>query len=85
MAKRIILGVGINSRMESVPQVQQILTEYGCIIKTRLGLHNVSDNACSAGGLLILEMFGEEAPISEMESKLTGLSGIQVQKMVFEE
>jgi len=83
--KRIILGVSINSRMECVPQVQSILSQYGCIIKTRLGLHNVSENSCSSGGLLILEMFGDEAPITEMESKLTELSGIQVQKMVFEE
>ena len=43
MAKRIIIGVHISSRMKSVPQVQKILSEYGCSVKTRLGLHNVSE------------------------------------------
>lgn len=85
MANRIIIGVSINSRMESVPQVQQILSQYGCLIKTRLGLHNVTENTCSSAGLLILEMFGDEASIVEMENKLTELPGIQVQTMVFAE
>jgi len=85
MAKQIILGVRINNRSESVPELQKILSEYGCNIKTRLGLHNVSEGTCSVGGLLILEMVGDEAHIVEMKGKLTGLPGIQVQKMMFEE
>ena len=85
MAKRIILGVQIVGRVKHVPEVQSILTEYGCYIKTRLGLHDVSDNACSASGILILEMFGDEKPIMEMAEKLDALEDVVVEKMVFTE
>lgn len=42
MEKRIVLGVQVTNRVEKVLDVQKILTEYGCNIRTRLGLHEVS-------------------------------------------
>lgn len=83
MAKRIILGVQIADRASRVPGIQQVLTKYGCNIKTRLGLHEVNENSCSTGGLLILETYGSEAEIAEMEKSLKSLEGIVVEKMVF--
>jgi len=84
MSKRIILGVSISQRTESVPQVQSILTECGCHIKTRLGLHEVTDNLCSPAGLLILEMHGDDAAIAHCESKLNAIDGVQVKRMEFD-
>lgn len=83
MAGRIILGVLIPRRMDVVPQAQAILTEYGCNIKTRLGLHEVTETNCSTAGLLILETYGEEAAIQAMEAKLAALPDVVVKKMVF--
>jgi hypothetical protein len=85
MAKRIILGVQITKRAQNVPLVQSILTEYGCNIKTRLGLHEVTESNCSTVGLLIIETYGDEKLIQEMEAKLKTVQGIVVQKMVFEQ
>jgi hypothetical protein len=85
MAKRIVLGVQVTKRVQNVPLVQSILTEYGCNIKTRLGLHEVTDSSCSTIGLLIIETCGHEKLILEMEAKLRAVQGIVVQKMVFEE
>ncbi len=85
MPKRIILGIHISSRVEEVPSVQKVLTEYGCYIKTRLGLHEVSDSTCSPTGLLILEMHGDEAKIAEMHQKLQAMAGVTVKDMVFDE
>jgi metal-responsive CopG/Arc/MetJ family transcriptional regulator len=85
MAKKIILGVQVYGRYEHVPNLQQIYTDYGCYIRTRLGLHDVSENVCSRNGVHLLEMFGDDAKIQEFEDKLRGLEGIAVQKMVFEE
>lgn len=85
MSKRIILGVQITKRIQHVPAVQAILTEYGCNIKTRLGLHEVTESTCSTLGLLLLETFGDEKLILEMEAKLKAIQGVVVQKMVFEE
>ena len=85
MAKRIIVGIHITNRTGSVPDVQRVLTEFGCVIRTRLGLHQVADHECSPSGLLILETHGDEAMISEMETQLSALDGVEVKEMVFAE
>ena len=84
MTKRIVLGIQVTNRVEKVPDVQKILTEYGCNIKTRLGLHEVSKSVCSALGLLLLDTYGDEADILEMEKKLKKVKGLVVKKMTFE-
>jgi len=85
MGKRVIVGIHIRQRTGSVPEVQRILTEYGCVIRTRLGLHEVADGTCSPSGLLILETRGDEAMIAEMQSKLGALDGVEVKEMVFDD
>ena len=66
MTKRIVLGIQVTNRVEKIPDVQKILTDYGCNIRTRLGLHEVSQKVCSQFGLLILDTCWEEAEILEM-------------------
>ncbi|MCX8052814.1 MAG: hypothetical protein N3B12_03315 [Armatimonadetes bacterium] len=85
MSKRIILGVEVTNRVERASDVQKVLTEFGCVIKTRLGLHEVSETSCSPSGLLILETYGDESSIQELEKKLAAIPGVNVQKMVFGE
>jgi len=84
MAKRTVLGILVTNRVENAQQVQKVLTEYGCSIKTRLGLHEVDENMCSTSGLLILELFGDERGCNELEGGLRAIQGLQVQKMLFE-
>ena len=85
MAKRIILGVQVTDRLEKAQDVQKILTEYGCYIKTRLGLHEVTNSECSTVGLLIIETHGDEAEISTMEAMLKKVKGLVVKKMTFQQ
>ncbi len=80
----VIFGVHITNRATQVPSVQKLLSQYGCNIKTRLGLHHVDDNVCSPRGLILLEMFGDLAICRELKSKLSEMEGIEVQEMVFE-
>ncbi|WP_319586084.1 hypothetical protein [uncultured Desulfobulbus sp.] len=84
MDKQVIFGIKISNRMKNVPHMQTILSEFGCNIKTRLGLHDVSETSCSPNGLLILELHGEEESIIAMEAKLREVPGIDIQKMVFD-
>ena len=84
MSKRIVLGIQVTNRVENVPEVQHILTEYGCHIKTRLGLHEVTESACSPAGLLLLDTYGDEAQILKMESELKKIKGLVVKKMAFD-
>jgi hypothetical protein len=84
MQKHIVLGLQVTNRVEKIPDVQKILTDYGCNIRTRLGLHEVTESVCSTVGLLILDTYGDEALILEMEKKLKKVKGLVVKKMVFE-
>jgi hypothetical protein len=81
--KHIILGVHIQNRVKQVPDLQKMFTEYGCNIRTRLGLHATSEGSCSPAGLILLDTVGEETQIDALAGKLASHDGIDVQKMVF--
>jgi hypothetical protein len=83
MSKKVIIGVNVSNRMKKAKDVQKLLTEYGCNIKTRIGLHDVSGDFCSPTGLLVMEMFGAEKTIKEFEGKLKAIEGLEVKKMTF--
>jgi len=80
----LIFGVHIDNRVKDVPNVQKLLTEYGCNIKTRIGLHHVDDNVCSPRGLILLEMVGDENTCQELAQKLGALTGVELKQMRFE-
>ena len=82
MDKHIIIGVHITDRFVHAPEVQHLFTEYGCNIKTRLGLHEV-ERMCSPNGLILLEMHGDEPRCLELADKLAAVAGLEVQKMIF--
>ncbi len=79
-----ILGISVYDRKKEVGEVQKVLTKFGCSIKTRLGMHEVSDDFCSKSGLIILELFGEVKDQEKLEKKLNAIEGVEVKKMVFE-
>jgi hypothetical protein len=83
-APHIVYGVHVTNRAAQVPNVQELLTKYGCNIKTRIGLHHVDETVCSPRGLILLEMFGDLALCRELKTKLTNLEGVDVQEMVFD-
>lgn len=80
--RHLIFGVHITDRIKHVQQVQQLFSEYGCYIKTRLGLHEV-EKGCSPNGLILLEMHGEDKICIELADKLSKVEGVEVQKMIF--
>ncbi|MBN1360634.1 MAG: hypothetical protein JW993_08580 [Sedimentisphaerales bacterium] len=83
-ARHIVLGIHITDRVRHAHAVQDLLTQYGCSIKTRIGLHSVSESFCSPNGLVLLEMAGDEKPIFELLARLEAVEGVDVRKMVFE-
>ena len=74
--KKSILLILIGKRKEDAVKVQQILTAWGCIIKTRLGIHDGVLENCSDEGLLILELFGTEEEKNELARKVAVLPGV---------
>lgn len=81
--KHVIVGIHVTDRIHHVDSVQHLLTEYGCSIRTRLGLHDASDDFCSPNGLLLLELIGADQSHDEMLGKLNQIEGVEAQKMVF--
>ena len=84
MAKRCVLGLLVTNRVENAPEVQKVLTDCGCNIKSRIGLHEVTENLCAPAGLILLELFGSDDAYAEVEGKLKEIKGLQVQKMLFD-
>ena len=83
MEKHIILGVHITDRLRRATAAQKVFTDYGCYIKTRLGLHETGENFCSPNGLVLLEIVGPDKIAREMERKLAAIRGVEVQRMIF--
>ena len=79
----IILGIHVTNRLKNAADVQKVFTEYGCNIKTRIGLHDVDANVCSPSGVALIELFGSDDEATAMMAKLSEVEGVQVQKMVF--
>ncbi len=83
MSEVRILGVMVESRTQAAQEVQDILTKYGCTIRTRLGLHTLEVEDCENCGLIILELTGSPEECMRLENDLWKLNNVKVQKMVF--
>jgi len=70
MGKTILL-ILIGKRKDSAVKVQQILTAWGCLIKTRLGIHDGILDNCSDEGLVICELVGSQEQKDELARKLS--------------
>ena len=82
----VILGVHLTDRLTEAGAVQQLLTQYGGCIKTRLGLHAVDPCCGEAGspnGLVLLEFVGGQTKADELTAKLSAIAGVDVKSMVF--
>lgn len=81
---RIIMGIQIGDREQEAVKVQELLTKYGCTIKTRLGLHESAENLCSSRGLILIEFIqGKEEEVQALENELSTLSSVIVRQMTF--
>ena len=75
MEYKLVL-VKVDQRTDSADMVQKILTDFGCSIKVRLGLHDVPCNSCSPSGLIFLQVSGDEEPVKEMISELNNIDSV---------
>ncbi len=77
-----IIGIKISNRLQSAISVQEVLTEFGCIIKTRIGLHEEINGQCSPKGLILLEIIDDKKAI-DIANKLCDIEEIEIQQMKF--
>lgn len=65
----IIIGVKLTDRAESSVEFQEILSKYGCSIRTRIGLHHPENNSCTNCGVVLLDLANDEPKLIEELSK----------------
>ncbi|GAB1366398.1 MAG TPA: hypothetical protein PL160_03255 [Candidatus Cloacimonas sp.] len=80
MIYKVVL-VKIDHRSTEATKVQEILTQFGCSIKVRLGLHEVSKEFCANDGLVILEVDGDPNELANMLEALNKVDYVQA-KMI---
>jgi len=79
-----ILGIKLENRTETAVELQDILTKYGCGIRSRIGLHDNEAGEIDDHGIVLLELTGDLNEQQNLENALKNLEGIQLQKMAFE-
>lgn len=81
--KHVIVGVHVTNRVRHAGEVQQVFTDHGEVIKTRLGLTDLNGGKAGPSGMIILEMVGTDAQTDDLVKKLKAIEGVEVQTMVF--
>ena len=84
MSKLQVIGIYVGDRKQEALDVQNILTNYGCSIKTRIGLHEVSEEFCSSCGLILIELTGNQTERDNLIAALEAIGNIQVKRMEFD-
>jgi hypothetical protein len=75
-----IITILVGKRKESALKVQEVLTEFGCIIVTRIGFHETVD-ACNDCGLIILQVKGEKKDVNLMVKKLNKIKQVKAKTL----
>jgi len=82
---KVIMGIQMLQRRETAQVVQAALTDFGCYIKTRVGVHQASADMCSEQGLILLEFIDDaDKQAAELEAILTNIENVTVKKMIFD-
>lgn len=75
MGQKVVV-IGVQHRREEADKLQHLLTEHGCQVKARLGLHEAG-NLCSDEGLIILQLVPDEPEADSLVEALNKLDGIK--------
>lgn len=78
-----IMIVKIGERRKKSPEVQEVLSKFGCSIKTRLGLHETGD-VCSEEGVLVLQLTGDKAEMMDLEKALNKLESVTAKMVIID-
>lgn len=77
------MAVLVHHRSKNAHKVQEALTNHGCVIKMRLGLHETGEY-CSEDGLIMLQLCGDKAEIEDLKNTLNSFEGVKAEFMTLE-
>ena len=76
--RNVIVVITVEKRTDTAPTLQQVLTNHGCEIRTRIGLHA---EGCSERGIIVLHVYSGTAGVESLTRDLEGLDGIRVNQV----
>ncbi len=76
-----VLGIMVPRRNNTGPEVQELLTTYGCVIRTRLGVNETWYG--EPAGLILLELAGDRSQFASLERSLRLNEEIAVGRICF--
>ena len=82
--KKTVLLVLVGKRKEAAVDLQKVLTAWGCLIKTRLGLHTGVMENCTETGFMFLELYGSDEDNAELARKVELIKGVESKLVVLE-
>jgi len=81
--KEHILGLRVEDRYDEAQKVQEVMTRFGCSIKTRLGLHKTANDGCAQSGIILLQLIPNEENVPRLIDELSKIDGVEVKEMHF--
>ena len=72
-----IIGISVGNRIEEATKLQELLTKYGCLIKTRIGLHDMGDYKCLNYGVVLIQVVDK---VNEIYDELAKHWNVQIMK-----
>ena len=79
-----IISILVKDRIKEAGRTQKTLSKHACLIKNRLGTHEVSESTCSRVGLIILQLTGDNDKWPKLEQDLAEIGGIEVKSVEFD-
>jgi len=74
-----VVFILIGRRVEEAVKVQSVLSEFGDIIKTRLGINREMSRENDASGFIFLELFGEDRRFDELCQALNKIPDVKAE------
>lgn len=71
-----VVAVRMENRLEAAVRFQEILTENGCKIKARLGLHEAGEGTCADDGLILLQVCGSPEEVERLVTEFGTIEGV---------
>lgn len=78
-----IIGIQVTPDFTNAIKLQELLTIYGNIIKTRLGLNHLDDVDPGLKAIIILELYGDMDQINIFKNELLAVEGLKLGTMSF--